>query len=666
MMKVNQLLKYVDIFGKKCSFYVEKTPKLYSVTGGILSILSILICFILFIFTSLDDFRRIFPAVSISSVQPNDYHKIKFGKEKIWIPFRIRDYSNHFVNHTNIFYPFIYNYYSIKKSFGTGFEFEIKQLNYTLCNETSFANKSEIYYIDSSLDELYCIEMDDVDVGGSWNSEYISYIEFDLYLCKEGIDYDENNPDCTRYENISHYMGQNNSLLMSFYYPIVQFKANESINPMTIIYRERFYQISRYTNKIDRLFLQKNIVKDDYGWLINQYNETSYWGLNQIQGDSYTTGDKRDLMNEGSTSRVYSFNIYLEPITNTYLRSYKKLYIILSECIPLIYIVSFLFNVIASFIKFHTINKKFMEYLFVNLKGKSDIFDKKIKELKELNEKTFNRIDNKEYQNHSFKKINNFYAKYNSENENDEKNICNLISQKNTIFQNKINPSQPIIEEVEKSENLEKKFNEKKEKFEKDNSIEILNQNMQKDIISSKSNEPSNHNYGARHTIKSYFGMNKRESSIPGNEKTKVKRRSAKRMSLVGNPKVHVNSLFKQMQKNEHNKFFIHKKLFPSRYYFYVIFIKNLDVLKKTKCVSKKFSKTYMFLTRLLDIYSYLDLLRQFNTFKSYFLNESNLSIVERTRKINIGEISYMKNIKECVDNNNFRIFGKMKEDNNN
>ena len=500
-------------------------------------------------------------------------------------------------------------------------------------------------------------------MGGSWSSEYISYIEFDLYLCKGGIDYDENNPDCTRYENISHYMGQNNSLLMSFYYPIVQFKANESINPMTIIYRERFYQISRYTNKIDRLFLQKNIVKDDYGWLINQYNETIYWGLNQMQGDSYTTGDKRDLMNEGSTSRVYSFNIYLEPITNTYIRTYKKLYICISECIPLIYIVSFLFNAIATFIKFHTINKKFMDYLFVNLKGKSDIFDKKIKELKDLNEKTFNKIDNKEFQNHSFKKINNFYAKYN--NENDEKNISNLASQKNFIFQNKLKPP-PVTEKLDKSENLEKNLNEKIEKFEKDNSIEILNQNVQKDIISSKSNEPSNHKYSVRHTIKSYFGANKRESSIPFNEKLKVKRRSAKRMSLVGNPKVHVNSLFKQMQKNELNKFFIHKELFPSRYYFYVILIKNLDILKKTKCVSKKFSNTYMFLTKLLDIYSYLDLLRQFNVFKSYFLNESNLNIVERNRKINISEISFMKNIKECVDNNNFRIFGKMKEDNNN
>ena len=651
-MKVNQFLKYVDLFGKKCSFYVEKTPKLYSVTGGILSIIAISICFILFIFTSLDDFRRIFPAISISSVQPDGYHKIKFGKEKIWIPWRIRDYSNHYVNHTNIFYPLIYNYYSIKKSFGTGFEFKIKQLNYKLCNETSFINKSEIYYIDSSLDELYCIEMDDIDVGGSWNSEYISYIEFDLYLCKEGIDYDENNPDCTKYENISHYKGENNSLLMSFYYPIVQFKANESINPMTIIYRERFYQISRYTNKIDRLFLQKNIVKDDYGWLINQYNETSYWGLNQIQGDSYTTGNKRDLMNEGSTSRVYSFNIYLEPITNTYLRSYKKIYIILSECIPLIYIVSFLFNLIASFIKFHTINKKFMEYLFVNLKGKSDIFDKKIKELKELNEKTFNRIDNKEFQNHSFKKINNFYSKYNKEIEN-----INLSNQKNNIFQNKI--KQPSAsEKPEKSENFEK-F----EKFEKDNSIEILNQNVQKEIISNKSNEPNNNKYNIRPTIKSYFGMNKRESSIP-NEKMKIKRRSAKRMSLVGNPKVHVNSLFKQMQKNEQHKHFIQRQLFPSRYYFYVIFIKNLDILKKTKCVSKKFSKTYIFLTRLLDISSYLDLLRQFNIFKSYFLNEYHLNTVEKTKKINIGEISFMKNIKECIDNNNFRIFGKKKEDN--
>jgi hypothetical protein len=307
-------------------------------------------------------------------------------------------------------------------------------------------NKSEIFYIDSSLDELYCIQMDDVIVGGDWTSDYISYIEFDLYLCKEGINYDINNPDCTKYENISNYQGQNNSLVMSLYYPIVQFKSNETINPMEVIYRERIYHISKYSNKIDRIFLQKNILKDDLGWFTNKYNESSYWGLNSFSGDSYAIGKEKDLMNEGSTSRVYSFNIYIEPTINTYYRSYKKIYIILSESIPLIYIVSFIFKSIASFCKFHTINKKFSEFLFVNLKEKNDIFDKKIKELNELKEKSptiykkninyFNKNNNHNKNQYSHKNNNNFI------NENDKKSIENIekvLSHKNNININKLN-----------------------------------------------------------------------------------------------------------------------------------------------------------------------------------------------------------------------------------
>ena len=618
MTKFNQILKYLDIFGTRCSFFVEKTPKLYSVTGGILTILTILSCVLLFIFISLDDFRRITPSVSLSSVQPDTYHKIKFGKEKIWIPWRIKDYTNHFVNHTNLFYPFIYNYYSINKSIGTGFEIKMKKLNYTLCSQTSFINNSELFSIDSSLDELYCIEMDDIEVGGSWNSEYISYIEFDLFLCKEGIDYDENNPDCTRYENISHYKGENNSLIMSVYYPIFQFKANEIINPITILYRERFYQISRYSNKIDRIYLQKNILKDDLGWLTNKCNETSYWGLNNFQGDSYTTGDKRDLMNEGSTSRVYSFNIYLEPTINTYSRSYKKIYIILSECLPAIYIISFIFNMIAKFCKFYTLNKKFTEFLFVNMKERSDIFDKKIKEFKLLNEKLMN-VNNKR---------------------NIEIN-ANLSSQKNNLFNNKLNDIR----------------NEKDKHSFKDNSLEILNNCKPKDVQSCKSNELKDNIVKGRNTIKTYFNFHNRDASLPNH---RIKRKSAKKISLAGNTQIRIQSLLKQIPKTEQHRHLVYKNLFPSRYYFYMIFVKNLDSLKKTKCVSNKFSKTFMFISRLLDVFSYLDFFRQFNVFKTLFLDEKNIHYIEKIRKINIGEISFIRSINESMENNNFRIFGKM------
>lgn len=64
-------------------------------------------------------------------------------------------------------------------------------------------------------------------------------------------------------------------------------------------------------------------------------------------------------------------------------------------------------------------------------------------------------------------------------------------------------------------------------------------------------------------------------------------------MSLVGNTKVQINSLFKHVQKNE-NRYIVHKKLFLSRYYFYVIFIKNLNILKKTMCVEKIFGNIYV------------------------------------------------------------------------
>ena len=624
MKAVKKILKYLDIFGEKCSFYVEKTPKLYSVTGGILSIFSITISVLIFILTSLDDFQRTSPSVSISSALPNQFHKIKFGQEKIWIPWRIQDYSNNYVNHSNLLYPLIYNYYSTGKSIGTGFEFEVKQLNYSLCNETSFINKSEIYFIDSSLDELYCIEMDDIDVGGDWTGEYISYIEFDLYLCKEGVDYDINNPYCTSYENISHYLGENNSLSMSLYYPVVNFKANQSINPMNIIYRERFYQISRYSNKIDRIFLQKNILKDNYGWLFNKYNESTYWSLSKFEGDSYTTTDKRDLMNEGSTSRVYSFNIYLDPTVNTYFRSYKKIYIILSECLPFINFISFLFKMIASFCKVHTINKKLAEFIFINLKAKTDIYDKKVKELKDFNERTFNKFEN----HNSFKKI----SRYNIKDFNDK----NILSQQNNIFN--INFHHPLPEKLDI----------------KDNSLEILsNNNKPKELLSNKSSDKKGNKKLGRHSIKV-------ESSSPNNEKDK--RKSARKLSIVANTKMYIQSLFNQKEKLCSNKQIVSKKLFPSRYYFYIIFVKNLDILKKTNCFSKKFSKSYMFITKLLDIYSYFDLIRQFNVFKTCFLTEENVNFIESNRKINIGEISFMKNIRECLDNNNYRIFGKIKK----
>ena len=116
MVNIKQVITYFDIFSIKNSFYTYQKPKLYTIMGGILTILSFFLCVFIFLSNSLDDFRRTSPSTSTSyfSFDINQF-KIKFGKEKIWIPWRISDYNNNnYINHTDILFPIIY-YYSKKK-----------------------------------------------------------------------------------------------------------------------------------------------------------------------------------------------------------------------------------------------------------------------------------------------------------------------------------------------------------------------------------------------------------------------------------------------------------------------------------------------------------------------------------------------------------------------
>ena len=70
-------------------------------------------------------------------------------------------------------------------------------------------NNSDVYILDIDLGKFYCIDMEDLDIGGSWDTNFLDLITFDLYVCKNGINYDENNVNCTTYEKIAEAAGIN-------------------------------------------------------------------------------------------------------------------------------------------------------------------------------------------------------------------------------------------------------------------------------------------------------------------------------------------------------------------------------------------------------------------------------------------------------------------------
>ena len=105
------------------------------------------------------------------------------------------------------------------------------------------------------------------------------------------------------------------------------------------------------------------------------------------------------------------------------------------------------------------------------------------------------------------------------------------------------------------------------------------------------------------------------------------------------------------------NNNFIKQKLFPYRYYLCSIFIKNLSP-KENIFFSSRFAKIYEFLCQLFDITTYLLLQREFNALKKIY-NEKNVNLIDRNKKININSTSFIKNINDCIEEQEFYILAQ-------
>jgi len=614
------LIQYIDLFGTRCTFYSEKMPKLYTITGGLFTILSIFVCVLTFVIFSFDDIYRKYPNSTTSFIPSEGYRKIKFGQEKIWIPWRIVDYNNNeFVNHSGLLYPIIYYYSGIKNEHSKDFNLSFTTLNYTLCNETSMSKNSNLYQITVSLNELYCIDMDDLDMGGSWISEFINYIQFDLYYCADGINYDEANSNCTTFKKIIDSVGKNNSLKVDIYYPIVQFQPSNKTSPVIVIYRNIFYHISRYVHKINRMFLQENVMTDDSGWFLENESNNSYWGLTSFNGDTYINGNENDLVNEGSNSRAYSINIYLEPGIVHYKRYYKKIYNIFSDFYPFGYFIFLVMKAISKLFKSAETNKKMIELLFENLKEKPNVFEENLKRLKNKNEK-------------------NIVSKFN--NNNNEKMSFNSLIVNKRNEKNKIKGAEFCID-LQKMKNKvishHSSFSLAKGK---------LNLNSNSIIKPAKNNQVKNNS--------KFYQQHKK--SIANNES---------KINLVSINKTNFRNSFnsdriKNLDKNiqsTNEKNYIKQKLFPYKYYLLSVFIKNSN--PSVNCFfSSRFAKIYTFLCQLFDITTYLSFQREFNALKKIF-SENNINLIEKTQKININTNSFLKEISDCIGEHKFYILAQ-------
>ena len=591
-------LKYIDFFNIKFYFYTNNQPNYQNVFGGIMNLIYIISCILIFIFFSYEDLTQLNPITTVSEISDSEAKIINLKEEKIWIPFRMVTYENRLINHKGILHI---EPYFIEGKYNNNNQMDLHYhlLNYKLCNETSMANKPNNYRINADLNELYCIDHDDILFGGSWNSGFINYIELNLYLCDENIYFNSSDPRCENAYNLLKKL--NSSILFEFYYPVVQFQPRNFEIPVAIIYKNLYYRLSTYSHKIEKIFIHEHILSDDRNMLTNNYKNISCWGVSYLYGDDYYLPEKFDPVAKSNSSVVYSLNIYMDNGFVYYTRSYKKLFLIFSDVFPLFKFLLYFMKHFTKHIKMSLTKSKLTSLIFEckEIKPKKLVVNKVEEVNKNNNLQSESMIveskqskDNKENPIKDINLSNNFLSI----------NIYNLNNKDNNYCKKKI-----------KEENKENKyFNNRSNVFlNEENQISILNK---KDIIS----------------------VNKiNKSTLHESLKTKTSPKKIRR------------------KKTEH--------LFPIYYFFLDFFLDKLIHPQRFFCLPREYFTVYNFMCQIYDISTHIILFKQFNSLnkliKEKIYENHEVCPAKPYNKINLGDENKIEKINKDLKSNKSILF---------
>ena len=700
-----KILKYLDLFGIHFHFYIGNKRKLYTSYGGIISIICLFCCILIFFILTLKELLHKNPISNMSSISQAGYHKVKFKDEKLWIPWRIIDFRKKFVNFTDKIYPVIYIKKGEKNNSKDSFTFKTDSINYKLCNETNFTQRGENHYIDVALDEIYCIEFDDLELGGGWTADFLNYLQLDIYICKDGIEYKENDGKCTKFQYLKDKYLQNDSWAFEYFYPIVEYQPTNYENPILVMYKNHFYNFSTQLNKEERMYIQEYVLNDDKGLIFNDDKNSSFWGYFSSDFDVlYSSGD---LLNSKLSSKLYSLSIYLDAGKILYMRRYNKIYTVIANVFPIFNVVFFLFDTLTYMVKTIMTEKYLSELFFQRVDDNNKINVEKDKRKsagffyhklnlskKESNKKNmFNNIkENEEVYYERGKNNNNEFSIKSSENNKVENNGNNFSnnSNKNNIEEennniNNVNCSNKTNklskrkknQEINSSKNSSKDTNTNKSNLEKfNNKLKNLVSNRNSPHVNKNNNNNSSFYPFNSPKHNNYVEINLKNSK---NESIKNKLKEKKSQILNNNDINHENN--KNANKtgyddknNELNnisnyshfnfyknrglnnsaiitRFRLKGSLFKMKDYIYSFFIKA--VRKEYKYLSKEFTAIFNFLSDVYDISSYLQLYRQFHILSGFLLD--NVANIDLNHKININNKELFEQI--ALKNKNIFYF---------
>ena len=596
---MKSFFKHIDIFGTKFHFLTYKKYKFKTLIGGIITLITYILAFIIIFFLEEDFFFRKNPSYTFSQYGAS-YEKINLSKEKVLIAFRLEDKNGLKIDENNIIYPMIYYYSSIADSNGKYHNnYKEEYIPYRKCKKSDFYDNEDLI---SKYGDLYCIDWGNTTFGGNWDNDFLYYFEIRLFYCKNGESFSFNNSKCTSIEKLKKFF-ENQSVYISIYYNFFNFRFTNFKKPFDTKIKIYYCILDYKLRQIDTSHLRQYILNDDKGWLFSDYNNISFWGIDNIK-TKYQYYSEEEINKEKVSSLIYSFSIYMLLEKTYYTRQYKKIQDILAMISGVLF---FLHNI--SKIICHSINLSFKKLKIIEMFFNID--QKQIKKRITFSNIAFDMSE------HSFSKlIINNKKKKNNNNNNNNNNNSNLDISNLDLISNKISNNYNSMK--------------RKKSTEIKNSLFLYNNNSKSEQILTKYNL-SRKNFNTQISKKVNFDL---------------KNQSNKGLMVL-----------KFMNKNM-NKSVINKNINPD---FSVKTLVTVDLKRSMKkiccCTFKKKSNilnrnpiyelTSEIYNEKCDLFNYFHSLKEIRFLKEMFLNPvQNLSI-KFTKKLNIHEIDSIFDIKK-------------------
>lgn len=354
-------MKNFDFLGGNIFFHIDKSPRLTSTLGGIMTVIAGIILILLFVGFGRNFYKRINPLVLKSIDIPKEYTFIPMKNEEVSFAYRLEDYYGNQIIDDGLFY--IEPTY-IDQVIGESGEWEVIEeilLDQKPCVKEQFPEGSDIRN-NWDVSQFTCADFQGKDFGGFWDGNRLGYFVFKVSYCSEGFE-SPSGVKCKPNDVKNDLLSQ--ITYISLYYQKSVIDPMSYNKPLVKQMENGYFILDRKMTKDIYVFFQTYNIITDYGWILESKFTDTAVGAYKTRVDMYNIDNNN--ASKGNFLLAW-YTLHYSKEVDVIVREYMKIQVLAANIGGIIKIImvigaaiTYMYNEYKTMLEFEFISSKYFQ-----------------------------------------------------------------------------------------------------------------------------------------------------------------------------------------------------------------------------------------------------------------------------------------------------------------